>query len=104
IVAPNRYASGTTRFTLGGIDFTVLPAGPSPTNEDIMLLVEQASVLFAGDVMFAGRVPFVGDADSRAWLAALDRPAEISPRNVIVGHGPHSEDAPADIEIGRAHV
>src|SRR5690606_5134620 len=48
IVAPDRYLSGTTRFSLGGIDFTVLPAGPAHTNEDIMLLVEQESVLFAG--------------------------------------------------------
>lgn len=104
IVAPDRFLRGTTRFALGGIDFTILPAGPAHTIEDIMLLVEQESVLFAGDVMFAGRVPFVGDADSRAWLAALDRLAEIAPRHVIVGHGPHSDDAPADIDLTRRYL
>lgn len=104
VVAPDRYLSGTTRFSMGGIDFTVVPAGPAHTAEDIMLLVEQESVLFAGDVMFAGRVPFVGDADSRAWLAALDRLAEIAPRHVIVGHGPHSDDAPADIDLTRRYL
>jgi len=104
VIAPDRYLSGTTRFSRGGIDFTVLPAGPAHTAEDIMLLVEQEAVLFAGDVMFAGRVPFVGDADSRAWLAALDRLAEIAPRHVIVGHGPHSDDAPADIDLTRRYL
>ncbi len=104
ILAPDRYLADTTRFSLGGIDFTILPAGPAHTAEDIMLLVEQESVLFAGDVMFAGRVPFVGDADSRAWLAALDRLAEIAPRHVIVGHGPHSDDAPADIDLTRRYL
>lgn len=104
VVAPDRYLSGITRFSMGGIDFTVIPAGPAHTAEDIMLLVEQESVLFAGDVMFAGRVPFVGDADSRAWLAALDRLAEIAPRHVIVGHGPHSDDAPADIDLTRRYL
>lgn len=104
IVAPDRYLSGTTRFELGGIDFTVLPAGPAHTAEDIMMVVDQESVLFAGDIMFAGRVPFVGDADSRAWLAALDRLAEIAPGHVIVGHGPHSDDAPADIDLTRRYL
>lgn len=104
VIVPDRYLSGTTRFTLGGIDFTILPAGPAHTAEDIMLLVEQESALFAGDVMFAGRVPFVGDADSRAWLAALDRLAEIAPRHVIVGHGPHSDNAPADIDLTRRYL
>ena len=104
VLAPDRYLSGTTRFTMGGIDFTILPAGPAHTAEDIMMLVEQESVLFAGDVMFAGRVPFVGDADSRAWLGALDRLAEIAPGHVIVGHGPHSDDAPADIDLTRRYL
>jgi glyoxylase-like metal-dependent hydrolase (beta-lactamase superfamily II) len=104
VIPPDRYLSGSTRFSLGGIDFTVLPAGPAHTSEDIMLLVEQESVLFAGDVMFAGRVPFVGDADSRAWLAALDHLAAIAPRRVIVGHGPHSDDASADIDLTRRYL
>ena len=104
VIAPDRYLSGTTRFELGGIDFTILSAGPAHTPEDIMLLVEQESVLFAGDLMFAGRVPYVGDADSRAWLAALDRLAEMAPRHVVVGHGPHSDDAAADIDLTRSYL
>ncbi|MFA7503812.1 MAG: MBL fold metallo-hydrolase [Burkholderiaceae bacterium] len=104
IVAPDHHVSGITRFALGGIDFTVLPAGPAHTDEDLMLLVEQESVLFAGDVMFAGRVPYVGEADSGAWLEALDRLAEIAPRHVVTGHGPHSDDVVADVDLTRRYL
>lgn len=104
IIAPDHYVSGTVRFDLGGMHFTLLEAGPAHTPEDMMMLVDPEAVLFAGDVMFAGRVPFVGDADSRAWLAALDRLAEMSPRHVIVGHGRHSDDARADLDLTRGYL
>jgi hypothetical protein len=32
-----------------------------------------AGVLFAGDLVFRGRVPFVGQADSRRWIDRADR-------------------------------
>jgi glyoxylase-like metal-dependent hydrolase (beta-lactamase superfamily II) len=30
-------------------------------------------VLYTGDLVFKGRIPFVGDADSKKWLNALDK-------------------------------
>ncbi|MBW7926434.1 MAG: MBL fold metallo-hydrolase, partial [Burkholderiaceae bacterium] len=62
IVAPDRLVDGETVFRLGGLTFRLLPAGPAHTTEDMMMLVEEEGVLFAGDLVFAGRVPFVGDA------------------------------------------
>ena len=37
-----------------------------------------AGVLFAGDLVFRGRIPFVGQADSRRWIDALDRLIDCS--------------------------
>jgi glyoxylase-like metal-dependent hydrolase (beta-lactamase superfamily II) len=104
LVPPDRFVEGTTVFELGGRRFTLLEAGPAHSAEDLMMLVEPDGVLFAGDLMFAGRVPYVGDADSRAWLAALDRLAAMAPRHVIVGHGRHSDDAAADIDLTRGYL
>ena len=104
VIAPDRYVADGTTFRLGGLTFRLILAGPAHTAEDMMMLVEEEGVLFAGDLIFAGRLPFVGDADSRAWLAALDDLARRAPRYVIVGHGPMSADAVADIELTRGYL
>ncbi len=44
------------------------------------MFVVEDRVLFAGDLMFAGRVPFVGTADSRGWLAAMDKMIAVNAR------------------------
>ncbi len=104
LVVPDRYVDGETSFRLGGVTFRLYPAGPAHTDEDLMMLVEEEGVLFAGDLIFAGRVPFVGDADPAAWLNALDRLAGHRPRVVVTGHGPVSTDAPADLALTREYL
>jgi glyoxylase-like metal-dependent hydrolase (beta-lactamase superfamily II) len=104
IISPNRTIEGETRFELGGLTFRLIPAGPAHTPEDLMMLVEEEGVLFAGDLIFAGRIPYVGDADSRAWLAALDRLAERPPSRIVTGHGPPSKDGSADLAMTRDYL
>jgi glyoxylase-like metal-dependent hydrolase (beta-lactamase superfamily II) len=104
IVAPGRTIDGETTFRLGGLTFRLIPAGPAHTPEDLMMLVEEEGVLFAGDLIFAGRVPYVGDADSRAWLAALDRLAARPPSRIVTGHGPPSKDSSADLAMTRDYL
>lgn len=104
IVVPDRYVEGDTMFKLGGLTFRLYAAGPAHTPEDLMMLVDEEGVLFAGDLIFAGRVPFVGDADTRGWLAALDALAERKPGIVVTGHGPASTDASRDIALTRDYL
>jgi glyoxylase-like metal-dependent hydrolase (beta-lactamase superfamily II) len=82
----------------------VLTVGPAHTAEDLMLLVEEEGVLFAGDLMFAGRVPFVGDADSRSWLESVRRLARMNPKVIVGGHGPASRDAARDLALTRDYL
>jgi glyoxylase-like metal-dependent hydrolase (beta-lactamase superfamily II) len=89
---------------MGGLNFRLIPAGPAHTPEDLMMLVEEEGVLFAGDLIFAGRIPYVGDADSRAWLAALDRLAQRPPSRIVTGHGPPSKDGSADLALTRDYL
>lgn len=104
IVAPDRTIEGESSFRLGGLTFRLIPAGPGHTPEDLMMLVEEEGVLFAGDLIFAGRIPYVGDADSRAWLAALDRLAGRPPARIVTGHGPPSKDGSADLAMTRDYL
>ncbi|MEK9777330.1 MAG: MBL fold metallo-hydrolase, partial [Quisquiliibacterium sp.] len=66
--------------------------------------VDEEGVLFAGDLMFAGRVPFVGDADSKGWLAAIERLIKSNARILVGGHGPASTDAPRDLQMTRDYL
>jgi glyoxylase-like metal-dependent hydrolase (beta-lactamase superfamily II) len=104
IIPPDRTLEGETGFKLGGLTFRLIPAGPAHTPEDLMMLVEEEGVLFAGDLIFAGRIPYVGDADSRAWLAALDRLAARPPLRIVTGHGPPSKDGSADLAMTRDYL
>ena len=104
VVAPNRYVRSDARFRLGGLTFRLLHAGPAHTPEDLMMLVEEDGVLFAGDLMFSGRIPFVGDADVSSWITAIDRIIALNPRVLVGGHGPASTHVVADLAMTRDYL
>jgi glyoxylase-like metal-dependent hydrolase (beta-lactamase superfamily II) len=104
MVPPTHFLAGEEAFRLGGLTFRVIPVGPAHTVEDLALLVEEEGVLFVGDLMFAGRIPFVGDADSRGWIAAIDRVVRYEPRVMVGGHGDASRNAAADLRLTRDYL
>ncbi|MGI6366013.1 MAG: MBL fold metallo-hydrolase [Bacillota bacterium] len=48
----------------------------------------ERKLLFTGDLIFAGRMPYMGDAEFRAWLAALTEMQGWAVDSVVPGHGP----------------
>jgi glyoxylase-like metal-dependent hydrolase (beta-lactamase superfamily II) len=78
--------------------------GPAHSPEDLTLRVEPDSVLFAGDVATAGRIPFVGDADTAAWVRALDLLRSGSVRCLVPGHGPAIDRPDADLSLMRDYL
>ena len=69
-----------------------------------MLWVAGERVLFAGDLFFTRRLPFVVDGNTRDWLAALERMEPIDAAVVIPGHGPASTDVRADLRSTREYL
>lgn len=104
VIAPTRYIDTNESFELGGVRFELRPAGPGHTPEDLTMLVQPDGVLMSGDLVVAGRVPFVGDADSKAWLKAIDRLGEAAPTIIVPGHGPVSHHAIADLDLTREYL
>ena len=104
VVVPDHFVAEDTVFKLGGLTFHVMHAGPAHTPEDLMMMVEEDGVLFVGDLIFTGRIPFVADADVSAWIVAIDRVLGFKPRIVVGGHGPESTNAVADLALTRDYL
>lgn len=100
----DRWLAGDETFELGGVRFELQHVGPAHSPEDLAMLVSPDGVLYSGDLIFTGRVPFVGDADSKRWLAAIDRLEKFSPKVLVPGHGAVSRDARADLGLTRDYL
>lgn len=93
-----------TTLRVGTFDIVIRHVGPAHTAEDLVVFAPQLGVLFSGDLFFRGRIPFVGQADSRLWIASLERLIDYKPRVVIPGHGPASTDPMADLVLTRDYL
>jgi glyoxylase-like metal-dependent hydrolase (beta-lactamase superfamily II) len=105
IVAADRWLDAPeTKLAVGGVDFVIRHAGPAHTAEDLAVWLPQRGVLFSGDLVFRGRIPFVGQADSRQWIASLEKLIADAPRTVVPGHGPASTEPLADLKLTRDYL
>lgn len=104
LVPADRWIAEPTRLALGGVEFVLQPAGPAHTAEDLVVFLPRQRVLIAGDLVFRGRIPFVGQADSGRWIEALDRLIGFDATLIVPGHGPASSSATADLQLTRDYL
>ncbi|QHE89058.1 MBL fold metallo-hydrolase [Hydrogenophaga sp. BPS33] len=104
IVPADVWIDGPTSIQVGGVVFDLVPVGPSHTPEDIAVFVPSEKVLFAGDLFFNGRLPFVGQANSKQWIESLERLLTFDARTVVPGHGAASTDPKKDIGMTRDYL
>ena len=89
----------------GEVKLTINYLGKAHSDADLTVFVEPDDVFISGDVIFEGRVPFVGDSDSKAWLETLDRMAKKQGiRALIPGHGGLAKDPKQAIELTRDYL
>ncbi|MHA7600844.1 MBL fold metallo-hydrolase [Alicycliphilus sp. T452] len=104
LVAATEWIDGRREFEVGGTRFVVQPVGPAHTPEDLAVFVPGAKVLYAGDLVFRKRIPFVGQADSRNWIASLDKLLAFGATVIVPGHGPASTEAVQDMKLTRDYL
>jgi glyoxylase-like metal-dependent hydrolase (beta-lactamase superfamily II) len=104
LVTPDEWLDGPRELTIGGTTLRILPVGPSHTAEDLVVWLPREKVLFAGDLVFRGRIPFVGQADSRHWIAALDQILALDADVLVPGHGGLTREARADLQLTRDYL
>jgi len=88
-------------FELEGHKLIVVHTGRTDTAESTSLYVPSLELIVAGDVVYNGIHPFLGETDkqSRAeWVETLDSLAALKPAYVVAGHKvPENDDAPDNI-------
>lgn len=106
VVPPDITFTQAAALYLGGKRFGLIYAGPAHSASDAMMLVEPDGVLFAGDVVQNGRIPFMNadDVDTANWLRSLDVVAKLDPRFIIPGHGRPSGNAKEAIAFTRDYI
>ncbi len=100
---PDRVFATKTRIEVGGREVVLRHLGRGHTDHDIVIEVPGTDVLFAGDLIENGNVPFFGDAYPLEWPATAAAVAvRVQPdRGVVVpGHGDHAGRAMVDAQVG----
>lgn len=104
LVVPDEWIDGATELIVGNVRLVMQPVGPAHTPEDLVVQLPAEGVVFAGDTVFQGRIPFVGQADSRQWIAALDALLKMAPKVIVPGHGALSTAASVDLRLTRDYL
>jgi glyoxylase-like metal-dependent hydrolase (beta-lactamase superfamily II) len=104
LVAADEWINGPVTRTLAGMVFQIDPVGPAHTPDDLAIWVASEGVLFSGDLIFSGRLPFVGKADSSHWVTSLDHLLSYDAKAVVPGHGRWSADPRKDISMMRDYL
>ena len=106
VVPPDITFKQQATLYLGGKSFELIYAGPAHSASDSMMLVQPDGVLFAGDVVQSGRIPFMNadDVDTANWLRSLGEVEKLAPKFIIPGHGRPSTNAGAAIAFTRDYI
>jgi glyoxylase-like metal-dependent hydrolase (beta-lactamase superfamily II) len=106
IVLPTLVFRVAAELRMGAHQFQFIYAGPAHSMSDMMMLVLPERVLFAGDIVQNGRIPFMASAaaNTRNWLAGLREVATFAPRFILPGHGVPATDAAAAIGFTDGYI
>jgi len=91
-VLPTRTLDTAAVISLGGRDVQLLHLGRGHTDHDVVVLVPDVDVVFAGDLVEQGAPPAFEDSDPRAWPRTLGALLDAlgptaSAAKVVPGHG-----------------
>ncbi len=103
IVKPDTILDNMEKFSLGGLDFTIDFIGKAHSDADLTLYVNTDKVLFTGDILFEGRVPFIGDK-TKHWLETLQNMETNQVKALVPGHGPAAQNPQKAITATREYL
>ena len=104
LVPPDVLLTDSMQFELGGVTFDITLVGGAHSDGDLTLYIKPDRVLFSGDIIFEGRVAFLGDANTKHWLNVLTHMETAKLVALIPGHGPAAEAPNQAISMTRHYL
>jgi glyoxylase-like metal-dependent hydrolase (beta-lactamase superfamily II) len=93
---------------LEGRKLVAVDAGRTDTAHSTCLHVPSIGLIVAGDVVYNGIHPYLGETDTQSrleWIATLDKLEALRPKAVIAGHKvPENDDDPSIIAETRQYL
>ncbi len=104
LIAADTWIDKDETIKLCGLSFELMQVGPAHTPDDLAIFIPSEKVLFAGDLVFNGRIPFVGSADSRGWIKSLNKLDSFDADVIVPGHGLYSDHPKQDLIFTREYL
>lgn len=92
LVRPDLVIDRDQTLRFGDVTLKLGYLGEAHSDGDLMVLVVPDQVLISGDLIFEGRIPFTGGADTRHWLQLLEDLDRSDLAAIIPGHGAVIDD------------
>ncbi len=99
LVKADKVIGDNESFSLGSITFDINFLGTAHSDGDLSVLVKPDQVLISGDLIFEGRVPFTGGADTAHWLSLLKKLQRSNLTALIPGHGAAAKNPDKAIQL-----
>jgi glyoxylase-like metal-dependent hydrolase (beta-lactamase superfamily II) len=99
LVKPDRIIDQDIKFSLGGHEFMINYFGKVHSDGDMSLLSVKDQTLYSGDIIFEGRLPFVGDANIIDWVKTLERMQHTQVDYFVPGHGSASNQPQQTMDL-----
>jgi glyoxylase-like metal-dependent hydrolase (beta-lactamase superfamily II) len=87
---PDQVFDETATLDVGGRAVDLRFLGRGHTDHDIVVSIPDADVVFAGDLVEGGAVPFFNDAYPLDWPATATALADLVTGRIVPGHGDHA--------------
>ncbi len=87
---------GAIQLHVGGREVHIYHSGWGHTKGDAVIALPEEDIVFAGDVLFSKKFPYVGDGDFNGWMKSLRRLKSLNSKKIVPGHGPISTNTEVD--------
>ena len=104
LVKPDRFVDEDTEITVGDVKLQLLVLGSTHSEGDLMMRVKPDNVLFSGDLVFEGRIPFVAGSNPDGWLTRLSELDTSNLTAIIPGHGTASSNPQQAMEFTKGYL
>jgi len=104
LVNPDHLIDQDSVIQFSGMDINILHFGAAHSHGDLSLYLPSEKVLLSGDLIFTGRIPFVGGDDINNWISKIETLAAMDANVIVPGHGAAFEDKQAGVKLTHEYL